>query len=236
MSGHSHFATIKHKKEQSDAKRGTAFSKLARLISVAAKDGPDPDRNQKLKRALEEAKKVNLPKDNIERAIKKGTGELGEERLEEFMFEGYGPGGIAVLIEGVTDNKNRSLGEVKQILDRNNGKLVGEGAVRWLFERKGVIVISSKNKEELELLAIEAGADDIYWHDSGLDVYTSVDDLEAVKKNLEGKGVKIEGASLDWVAKEYVSVNPKDKEAAGKLFELLDENDAVQDVYSNLAD
>lgn len=239
MSGHSHFHSIKYKKALEDQKRGKVFSKFSRLISIAVRErGSDPNTNSKLRLAIEQAKSANMPKENIERAIKRGAGELGAERLEGVIFEAYGPGGIAIIIEGITDNKNRTLGEIKQILSQNNGKLAGGGSVKWLFERKGAITVNSKeetvNKEELELEAIEAGAEDIYWHDDILDVYTKPGELEKVKKNLEAKEIKIDSASLDWVAKEMVEVEEKNKEALEKLFEALDENEAVQDIYSNL--
>jgi len=241
MSGHSHFKSIKHQKGLADAKRGKEFSKIARMIIVAVKQsGADPQTNSKLKLAMDKAKAVNMPKENVERAIKKGAGETEGEKLEEFAFEGFGPGGIALIIEGITDNKNRALSEVKQILSQNQGKLAGEGSVKWLFERKGVITLRITNsyeytkKENLELMAIESGAEDIYWHDDFLDVFVKSDDLEKVKKTLEEKGLKTESASLDWVAKEPVAVEQKDKDASEKLFEALDENDAVQDIYSNL--
>lgn len=250
MSGHSHSKTIKHAKELTDKKRGQMFSKMAGVISVAVKEGgPNPETNTKLKVAIEQAKSVNMPSENIERAIKRGKGALAGEKLEEFSFEAYGPGGIALLIEGITDNKNRTLGEIKQILNQNNGKLV-ESGVRWLFDKKGVITINNEgqtiNKEELELKAIEAGAEDIFWYaapegseprqgrENYLDVYAKPEELESVKKNLEEKGIKIKSASIGWVAKEDVEVSGKDKESCGKLFESLDENDAVQEIYSNL--
>jgi YebC/PmpR family DNA-binding regulatory protein len=241
MSGHSHSRTIRHVKELTDQKRGQIFSKMARLISVAVREGgPNPETNSKLKVAIETAKTYNLPKENIERAIKRATGEIPSEKLEEVTYEAYGPGGIALIIEGITDNKNRALAEIKQILGHYNGKLVGEGAVKWMFERKGCITINIKNqkskikKEDLELLAIEAGAEDIYWHNDELDIYTNVEDLEKVKKNLEKNGVKIEIASLDWKPKELVDLEEKERESCRKLFEALDESDAVQEIYSNL--
>jgi len=242
MSGHSHFSKIKHKKKITDKKRGQIFSKLAREISVAAREGGgDPATNAKLRLAIERAKAINLPKENVERAIKRGVGELEGVQLEEVLFEAYGPGGIALIIEGITDNKNRTLGEVKQILQQHNGKLVGGGQVKWLFERRGVIIINResqtenlKNKEELELKVIEAGAEDIYWHNDILDVYTKIESLEGVKKNLEKEEIKIESVSLDWVAKEMVTVVEKERESCEKLFEALDESDAVQEIYSNL--
>lgn len=239
MSGHSHFKTIKYQKGLADTKRGNLFSKIARVITIAVKEGGnDSNTNTKLRMAIEQAKGVNMPKDNIERAIKRGTGELFGESLEEVVFEAYGPGNIAIIIEGITDNKNRTLGEIKQILNKNNGKLTGEGAVKWMFERKGCITINNeegtKSKEQLELIVIEAGAEDIYWHDGLLDVYAKLENLEKVKKNLEEKGIKIESASLDWTPKEMIEIDEKDRKDCQNLFEALDENDAVQEIYSNL--
>ncbi|MBZ9578164.1 YebC/PmpR family DNA-binding transcriptional regulator [Patescibacteria group bacterium] len=239
MSGHSHYSSIKYKKEISDKKRGQVFSKISRLISIAVKEGgSDPGVNPKLRLAIEQAKKANMPKDNIERATQRGVGAIGKEQLEQVVFEAYGPGGIAIIVEGITDNKNRTLGEIRQILTQHNGKLAGGGSVKWLFERKGAIIVNNEektiDKEDLELTAIEAGAEDIYWHDDILDVYTKPEELEKVKKNLEEKEIKIDSASLDWVAKEMIEVEEKEKQACQKLFEALDENDAVQDIYSNL--
>lgn len=241
MSGHSHFSSIKHKKGAADAERGRAFSKMARVIIVTAKEGgDDPSSNYKLKMAIDQAKQINMPKENIERAIKKGAGKLEEEKLEHFTFEAYGPGKTAIIIEGITDNKNRSLGEIKQILNQHNGKLADAGSVKWLFERKGTIPIdfegqdSDIKKEGLEMTVIEAGAEDIYWHNDILYVYTKPEELERVKKNLEEKDIKIDSASLDWVAKETIGNEEKEKESCQKLFEALDENDSVQDIYSNL--
>jgi YebC/PmpR family DNA-binding regulatory protein len=241
MSGHSHWAGIKHKKQLADLQKGKVFSKLAKEIEIAARQGGDPGMNPKLRLAIEKAKEAKMPSENIERAIKRGTGELKAEKLEEVLFEAYGPGGIAILIEGITENKNRTLAEIKQILNQNGGKLVGEGAIRWMFERKGCITVNLKSqnskvkgKEDLELIAIESGAEDLYWHDDLLDVYTKIEDLEKVKKNLEEKGIKIESASLDWVAKEEISLDQKTRQDCQKLFEALDENEAVQEIYSNL--
>ena len=237
MSGHSHFKTIKAQKELADAKKGKIFSKMGRLITIAVKEaGGDPITNAKLRLAIDQAKKVNMPKENIERSIKKGTGELAGEKLEEVAFEGFGPGGIAIIVEGVTDNKNRTLGEIKGILNQNNGKLAGEGAVKWLFDKKGAIIINceAEAKDELELLAIEIGAEDVFWQDNLLIVYTKPKDLEKVKKEFEEKQINIESASLEWVAKDEVEVSDKEKEASQKLFEALDENDNVNDIYSNL--
>jgi YebC/PmpR family DNA-binding regulatory protein len=235
MSGHSHWKTIKYKKGAADAKKGQMFSKISREITLAARDGGgDITFNNKLRMVVEKAHSFNMPADNIERSIKKGTGELEGGTLETVSFEAYGPGGIAMIIDGITDNKNRALGDVKQILSQNGGKMVGEGGVRWMFDKKGVATVTPTNKEEAELLAIEAGADDVSWDGDSLDVFTKPEDLEKVKKALDEKGLKVESSSIDLVAKENVDVNEKDKEAAHKLFEALDENDSVQEIYSNL--
>jgi len=239
MSGHSHAKTIMATKMANDAKKGKIYSKYGRLITVAVKDGGgsgDPTKNAKLKAVIEQAKSMNMPKENIERAIKKGTGELAGEILEEVSYEGFGPGGIALIIEGITDNTNRTLTDVKVILNQNGGKMAGEGAVRWMFDRKGVITIlpDGKPKEELELLAIEIGAEDVHWHENMLDIYTKPEDFEKIKKEVEEKQIKIESASLDWVAKEEVELSQKDKEQTERLFEALDENDAINNIYSNI--
>jgi len=243
MSGHSHWHGIRHKKELEDKKRGKIFSKLSRMIQVAAREGADPETNPKLRQALEEAKSFNMPKENIERAIKRGSGELEGEKLEEIIYEGFGPGGIALIIEGITDNKNRTLNEIKQILQKYNGKLANSGAVKWMFERKGTITIdlncqpsTFKSKEELELKIIESGAEDIKWHQTQdiLDVYTKPEQLDKVKRNLEKEGIKIERASLDWVPKEEIDIPKQEREKCEKLFSELDENEAVQNIFSNL--
>jgi YebC/PmpR family DNA-binding regulatory protein len=237
MSGHSHWSSIKHKKGAEDAKRSKVFSKASRVISVAAREkGGDPEANAKLKIAVEQAKSVNMPKENIERAIKRGTGELEGEKLESFAFEALGPSGIAIIIEGITDNKNRTLGDMKQILNEHNGKLANEGSIKWMFDRKGVITINNEqktlNKEEVELKAIEAGVEDIRWHEDFVEILTKPEELDQVKKILDEKGVISEASSIGWIAKEEIEV--ANKENLEKLFEALDDNDAVQNIYSNL--
>jgi len=240
MSGHSHFAGIKHKKETTDSQRGKIFSKLTREISIAARGGTNPETNTKLRVVIEKAKSLNMPKENIERAINKGSGEAEGEQLAEVLFEAYGPGGIAILMEGITDNNKRTVNEIKQILNQNGGKFVESGSVKWLFERKGIITVSvveenaPLTREDLELKAIEAGAEDFYWHNSILDVYTKPENLETIKKSLEAAGIKTDSASLGWVPKEDVIVSEKDKEACQRLFEALDENDAITEIYSNI--
>jgi len=240
MSGHSHFKTIKAQKEIADAKKGKIFSKIASLITIAAKEGPDPASNSKLRIAIEQAKAVNMPKDNVERAIKRGTGELAGKKLEEVIFEGFGPGNTAIIVEAITDNKNRTLSEVKQIFNQNNGKLASEGAVQWMFERKGIITIdhkkSGKSNEQLELAAIESGAEDIELRQDFLEVYTKLEALEKVKNNLTERGIEIEGSAMGWVPKNNIAVDKKNKQNCQNLFESLDENEAVQEIYYNIKD
>lgn len=242
MSGHSHAKTIKHDKNIADQKRGAAFSKMVRVITVAVKEGgTNPETNTRLRMALEAAKGVSMPKENVERAIARASGADESVAFAEFLFEAYGPGNIAILIEGITDNRNRAFNDVKMIINQNNGKLVGEGAIRWMFDRLGIIIVELenqsaelKNKEALELLAIEAGATDICWYENTLEVRTSPETLETVKKAIETKGAKVDSYSVSWIAKEEVEVDEKAKEQYQKLFDALNENDSVQEVYSNL--
>lgn len=239
MSGHSHFATIKHKKAITDAKRSKIFSKVSRLIAMAVKEkGSSIETNSTLKLAIEQAKKANMPSDNIERAIKKGAGEMEGEKLEEVSFELYGPGGTAIIVEGITDNKNRTLGDIKLILTKNNGKMVAEGAIKWMFERKGILEIDSSalsgEKDEIELKIIEAGAEDLFWKEEILEINTKPENLEEVKNNLENKNISVSSAFLGWIAKEEITISEKAKESNQKLFEELDENDSVQEIYSNI--
>ncbi|MDP2735785.1 MAG: YebC/PmpR family DNA-binding transcriptional regulator [bacterium] len=237
MSGHSHAKKVKHQKDANAAQRSKIFSKMGNELYIAAKaGGGDPTTNPSLRVAIDKAKAFNMPTANIDRAVKRGTGEEAGAALEEVLFEGYGPGGIAVLVEGITDNKNRTIGEVKQAFDRNQGKLAQEGAVRWMFERRGTITINPKEKakDEMELLVIEAGAEDLYWReDSLLEVYTKPAQVEQVKKKLEQEGVAVESSSLEWIPKERVAILEQDKEAAEQLFEALDESEAVQEIYAN---
>ncbi len=236
MSGHSHWATIKHKKGAADEKRGKLFSKLSKAISISARKGGDPDMNPGLRMAIDQAKKANMPNDNIEKAIKRGTGELEGETLEEFVFEAYGSAKSALIITGITNNRNRALNDIKAILNQHNGKLADEGSVKWQFDQKGIIIINAegKDREDTELKTIDAGAEDIGWQEDGiLEVYTKAEDLDEVKKNIE-KNFEIESAVLGWVAKEEIEVDEKSKQSIEKLFEALDDNDDVQEIYSNM--
>jgi YebC/PmpR family DNA-binding regulatory protein len=243
MSGHSHWSSIKRQKETTDKKRGKIFSKISRQISIAAKEGGGtPETNSSLRISIEKAKEFNMPKDNIDKAIKRGTGELEGAKLDSFIFEAYGPERIAIIIEGITDNKNRTISEIKQILNQNNGKLAEEGSVKWLFEKKGSIIVNLEdqekqfqNKEQLDLEAIEAGAEDITWQKKNiLEIHTKPENLESTKNNLKEKEVEIESSSVNWIPKEEIEAGEKTIQRCQKIFEALDENDAVQEIYSNL--
>lgn len=238
MSGHSHWAGIKHKKELTDKKRGKIFSKIAKIIAIAARKGGDPIMNPALRLAIEKAKSVNMPNDNIERAIKRGTGEDKEGQLEEVLYEAYGPAGIQLIIGVITDNKNRTLSEMRQILSQYNGRLAEGGGVKWNFSQMGVIKIDKnklqKNKEEFELMVIDAGAEDIKWKDDVLEIYTKPENLEKIKEILNKEKVEIDDSGLEWVPKNETEIKDESlKKQIEKLFESLDENEDVNDFYSN---
>lgn len=243
MSGHSKWSQIKHKKALTDAKKGKAFSKLARLVSVAARErGGDPGTNPALRLTIEKAKSLNMPQENIERAIKRGTGKIEGAKIEEFLYEAYGPGGIALIIQGITDNKNRTLGEIKNILSQHNGKLSGTGSVNYLFGQKGTIILKTEEqhqkKEDLELMAIEAGAEDFKWktidNENYLEIYTKPADLEKVKIFLQEKGIEIGSTSIDLVPKTEIEIkDKKNKAEIEKLLEALEEQDDINEIYSN---
>jgi YebC/PmpR family DNA-binding regulatory protein len=236
MSGHSHAKTVQHTKEAAAKKRGKIFSKLSRVISLAAKNGGDSDMNPGLRMAIEQAKRVNMPNENIDRAIKKGTGELEGETLEEFCFEAYGPAKSALIIIGITSNKNRALGEIKQILSQNNAKLAEEGSVKWQFKNTGIIVVDEgeREKEKLEMTAIEVGADDMRWKKNFLEIFTEPNKLAQIKKEIETSGLSIESSTLGWVSKEEITVNEKENDSIKKLFSDLEDNDDVHEVFSNV--
>ncbi|HRY52238.1 MAG TPA: YebC/PmpR family DNA-binding transcriptional regulator [Candidatus Portnoybacteria bacterium] len=241
MSGHNKWSQIKHQKALTDAKKGKIFGKMARLITIAVRaKGKDPQVNPTLRTLIDKARSINMPLENVERAIAKGAGELEGVQIEEFLMEAYGPAGSALLIEGATDNRNRSISELKFLLSEHNGKPANPGSVLYLFERQGLIIIkaSPAQKDELELLAIDAGAQDIKLADEEtLEIYTKPDELDKIKKALEEKNIKIEDASLLWLAKSPIALaEAKDKERLEKLFEALDEHDDVNEVYSNIND
>ena len=237
MSGHSKWANIKHRKAAQDAKRGNLFQKLVRAIIIAAKDGGgDPAMNMRLKTAIERAKAVSVPNDNITRAIKRGTGELGDISYDELTYEVIGPSGIAVLVNVMTDNRNRTTPEIRALLARNGGQMGSEGSVAWMFDRKGVIEVKGKNIDEDELmtLGLDSGMSDMEANDEGFTLYCEPSDLDTLQKALEDAKYVVENAEVSMVAKTPVEVS--DPDSARKVLRLVDaleEHDDVQNVYSN---
>lgn len=235
MSGHSHYSNIKRKKNKKDRKRAKKFSKLTRKITNAAREGGgDPEKNADLRSAIEKARNEDMPNENIERAVKRGTGELKGGEIETVTFGAYGPGGVAVLMEGTTDNRNRTLSEIKQVLKQNEGELAETDSVRWLFKKRGVVEIDieDKNQEQLELKAIEAGAEDINSENNKLKVYTSLDDFEQVKNEFDS--VEIESSGLRWIPKEPAKVDQNKEKKVKKLVKELENNVEIEKVYTNL--
>jgi YebC/PmpR family DNA-binding regulatory protein len=236
MSGHSHWATIKRQKGAQDAKRGKVFTKLAREITAAAREGlPDPDFNPRLRLAVQKAKYANMPVDNIDRAIKRATGAGDGAALNEVVYEGYAPGGAAVLVQALTDNKNRTTAEVRTQFNHNNGAMVEAGAVTWIFDRKGIVVVEGENDalEELSLEAIDAGADDVKVDAGVLEIQTAPENLEAVRKAMEAKGANITSADVSLLPKTSVDLDEKAATQTMRLLERLEDLDDVQQVYTN---
>jgi len=236
MAGHSKWAQIKHKKARVDAKRGRVFTKLIREITVAARmGGGDPEHNPKLRLAIEKAKEHNMPWENIERAIKRGTGELEGVEYQEAIFEGYGPGGVAILVKTLTDNKNRTTGEIRHIFSKYGGNLGSPGSVAWQFEEKGIIYIEKDKASEDTVfeIAVEAGAEDVKTEGDTYEVYTSPKDFENVKKAFVDANIEIQNADITMVPQSTVRVDGKDAEKLLKLLEALEDNDDVQKVYAN---
>jgi YebC/PmpR family DNA-binding regulatory protein len=237
MSGHSHFAGIKHRKGINDAKRAKVFTKLAKPIVIAARDGGgNPDTNFKLRLAIDKAREFNMPKDNIERAVQRGTGELKGAELEELIYEAMGPGGVMMLIKTTTDNRNRTLGEIKTILTKNGGKFSESGSAMWNFEQMGNIVINpeGKNIEELEMTAIDAGAKDIKQEEKNCLIFTDPKELQKVQEDLEKNNLKIMEAGLTYLPKNTLSLDEKNQADYEKLLEALDEQDDVEEIFDNL--
>jgi len=236
MSGHSKWATIRRKKGALDAKRGKIFTRLIREITIAARQGGgDPDGNPRLRLAIDNAKSANMPAENIERAIKKATGELEGSQIIELTYEGYGPGGAALLVEVATDNKNRTVAELRHIFSKGNGNLGETGSVAWMFERKGVITVKKDGKTEDEMMeiVIEAGADDLQTEEEFFMITTSLESFEPVRRALISKNLNIENASLQWVAKNHIAISGENAEKLMKLMEALEDCDDVQNVFSN---
>jgi YebC/PmpR family DNA-binding regulatory protein len=234
MSGHSKWSTIKRQKGANDAKRGALFTKVAREISVAARQGGgDPDANYRLRLAIEKARSVNMPADNIKRTIEKATGGGEGEQYEEIVYEGYGPGGVAILVEAATDNRNRTAAEVRSIFTKAGGQLAGSGAVAWQFEPRGLITVAAGDPDEVALAAIDAGASDVDSTVEPVEIYTEPADLEAVRKALEGAGVAVEQAESAMIARQTVELDEAKARQALRLVELLEELEDVQRVTAN---
>ncbi len=237
MSGHSKWSSIKHKKGAADAKRGKMFTKLIKEITVAARmgGGGDPASNPRLRSAVLAAKAENMPKDNIERAIKKGTGELEGVSYEEITYEGYGPAGAAVLVESLTDNKNRTVADVRHIFSKSGGNLGENGCVAWMFEKKGYITVSKEkvSEETLMEIALEAGAEDIKEDDKVFEIITATDSFESVKSALDKVSIICQEAEITMLPKTTTNLEGKDAEKMIKLMETLEDSDDVQKVYTN---
>ncbi len=236
MSGHSKWATIRRKKGALDAKRGKLFTKLIKELTIAAREGGgDPAGNPRLRLAVDNAKAANMPADNIDRAIKKATGELEGTTISELTYEGYGPGGIAILVEVATDNKNRTVAEVRHIFSKQGGNMGESGSVAWMFEKKGIVTLPKQGKSEDDILeiALNAGAEDMRAEDEFFEIQAEVEYFEPVRRALIDKNLTLENASLQWIAKNTVNVAGENAEKMMKLIESLEDSDDVQNVYSN---
>ncbi|MFA5319773.1 MAG: YebC/PmpR family DNA-binding transcriptional regulator [Candidatus Omnitrophota bacterium] len=237
MSGHSKWAGIKHKKAALDAKKGQVYTKIIKELTVAAREGGgNPETNFKLRAVMAKAKEANMPNDNVKMAIKRGTGELPGITYENVMYEGYGPGGVAMMVEALTDNKNRTTAEVRNIMSKKNANMAGAGSVSWMFAKKGYILVEKSQVKEDELMnvALEAGAEDFKTEDdTNYEITTAQQDLENVKQALLSKNIKIQSADLTMIPSSSVKVNESDAKQLLSLIESLEEHDDVQNVYAN---
>ncbi len=236
MSGHSKWHTIKHKKGAADAKRGKIFTRLIKELTVAARGGGgDPDMNPRLRTIIAEAKASNMPRENIERAIRRGTGEEPGVSYEEIMYEGYGPGGVAILIQTLTDNKNRTVGEIRHLLGKNAGNLAAENSVAWMFSRKGQVVVEKERADEETLLnaALDAGADDMNDDGGAWEIVSKPESFETVREAVKGLGVEPASAEIAMIPQNYVKLQGKDAQQMLRLMEALDDHDDVQHVWAN---
>jgi YebC/PmpR family DNA-binding regulatory protein len=236
MSGHSKWASIKHKKAAADSKRGKIFTKIIRELAVAAKmGGGDPDTNPRLRKAIADSKAVNMPADNIKRAILKGTGQLEGVSYEEISYEGYGPGGVAIYVETLTDNKNRTVSELRHIFSRSGGNIGESGCVAWMFNRKGYIVVEQSSASEDDLLDIilEAGADDLHEDGSNYEIFTSPDSYEAVVDALKKHNIETAASNLGYIPQNYIKLEGKQAQQLLRLMEELEDHDDVQNVWAN---
>ncbi len=236
MSGHSKWSNIKHKKEKGDAAKSNIFTKIGRELAIAVKQGgPDPNTNSKLKDVMEKARRNNIPNDNIMRSIKKASGELGAVNYEELVYEGYGAGGVAVIVEALTDNKNRTSGDVRHIFDKCGGSMGTSGCVSFMFDKKGVIIIDKENLDEEEMMnkAIEAGALDVVTDEEVYEVYTAPSDFFNVKAAFEKDGLKILSDEIARIPSNSVNLDEETTKKINRMLEMFDENDDVQNVYHN---
>lgn len=238
MAGHSKWAQIKHKKAVVDARKGRLFSRLSREISISARlGGGNPDMNPRLRLAIEKAKEVNMPSDNIKRAIMKGTGELPGVSYDETVYEGYGPGGVALMIDVMTDNKNRTISEIRHIMGKHGGSIAEAGSVTWIFQKKGYVLVDKKviDEDSIMAVALEVGAEDFKNEpdEENYEIITSPDDLNRVKEYMQGQNIPINLAEITFLPKSYVKLEGHDAERVIKLMEALEEHDDVQNVYAN---
>lgn len=235
MAGHSKWANIQHRKGRQDAKRGKMFTKAAKEIIIAAKNGGDPAANSRLRAAIAAAKAINLPKDKIENAIKKGTGELAGGDIFEISYEGYGPGGVALIVETATDNKNRTVAEVRHLLTKHGGSMGEAGCVGWMFDRKGVIVLdkASYSEDQLMEVALEAGAEDVVDEGESWEVITAVADFIMVREALEAAEITVQSAELTMIPQNTIEVDAETGRKLMRLVDALEENDDVQNVHAN---
>ncbi|MFA7362190.1 MAG: YebC/PmpR family DNA-binding transcriptional regulator [Candidatus Kapaibacterium sp.] len=236
MSGHSKWATIKRKKAATDSARGKVFTKIIKEITIAARDGGgDPVGNPRLRLAIQSAKSSNMPQDNITRAIKKGTGELEGVMYTEITYEAYAPHGVAVIIQSVTDNKNRTVAELRHLISKNNGNMGEAGSVAWMFERKGVVTIEKGTHTEDDVMEVilELGADDLSTEEDHFEIIAPIENLETVRKGLEEKSYKIESANLQYIPKERVALDEEKAASVIKFLENVEEYDDVQNIFTN---
>ena len=237
MSGHSKWHTIKHKKGALDAKRGKIFTKMIKEITVATKTGAsgDPDSNARLRKAISDAKAQNMPNDTIDRAIKRGLGEGEGSNYDEVTYEGYGPGGVAVMVEAMTDNRNRTVAEIRHIFSKNGGNMGESGSVGWMFDKKGYIVVdkAAKSEDELFEIAIEAGADDVQDDGDVWEILTVPENFDAVNEAIKNAGISPQAAEISMIPQNYIHLEGSDANQMMKLYDALDDNDDVQKVYAN---
>ena len=235
MSGHSKWATIKHKKAALDSKRGKVFTRIIKEIMIAARQGGDPDANPRLRTAVLAAKAVSMPSDNIKRAIMRGTGELEGGQIDEVTFEGYGPGGAAVLVEVATDNRNRTVSEIRHVFSKNGGNMAEQGAVSWMFERKGQILVEKDKagEDQLMTIALEAGAEDMRDSGDNWEVISAPEAHEQVLQAIQRAGIATSSAEIGMLPKNLLKLEGKNAQAMMRLSDALEEHDDVQNVYSN---